>query len=208
MKPVNIENWNRKEHYEFFSSFDDPYFSITSQVECSKALERAKATNQSFFALYLHAAMRAANSITEMRYRIIDQQLMLADVVHASPTLGRSDGTFGFGFIPFDVDFEVFAKSLAEQSEKVKNSQGLCLNQNTWRADVIHCSSLPWLHFNSVSHPRKMNAADSVPKITFGKWIQQNEQAFMPVSVYAHHGLMDGWHVARFFSAFQLFMNQ
>jgi chloramphenicol O-acetyltransferase type A len=208
MKPINIENWNRKEHFEFFSSFEDPYFSITAHVEANKALERSKAKGDSFFAVYLHAALLAANSLTEMRYRIIDHQLMLADEVHASPTIGRADGTFGFGFIPFHADFEIFAQSLAAESQRVKNSQGLCLNLNTWRADVVHCSSLPWLHFNAVTHPRKMNALDSVPKITFGKCATQNKQLLMPVSVYAHHGLMDGWHVAQFFSAFQEFLNQ
>ena len=30
---LNIESWNRKEHFRFFSAFDDPFFGITTNVD-------------------------------------------------------------------------------------------------------------------------------------------------------------------------------
>ena len=67
---IDIENWERKENFNFFHHFQNPQLSITSEVECGGARQRAKAAGQSFFLHYLYAVLRAANEIPEFRYRI------------------------------------------------------------------------------------------------------------------------------------------
>ncbi len=32
-KIIDIATWNRREHYEHFSAFDDPFFGVTVQVD-------------------------------------------------------------------------------------------------------------------------------------------------------------------------------
>ena len=49
-KEIDITNWNRKEHFEFFSAFDEPFFGITTPIECSIAIEKAKAIQIPFWA--------------------------------------------------------------------------------------------------------------------------------------------------------------
>ena len=39
---LNIDNWNRKNHYHFFSQFDEPFFGVTVNVDCTKAYELSK----------------------------------------------------------------------------------------------------------------------------------------------------------------------
>ncbi|MEF9478306.1 CatA-like O-acetyltransferase [Chryseobacterium sp. 1B4] len=48
MKIVDIDNWNRKEHFEFFSNMASPYFGFTTEVDCTKAYETAKEKGYSF----------------------------------------------------------------------------------------------------------------------------------------------------------------
>ena len=45
---IDIENWERKENFNFFRHFQNPQLSITSEVECGGARQRAKAAGQSF----------------------------------------------------------------------------------------------------------------------------------------------------------------
>lgn len=40
---IDIENWERKENFNFFRHFQNPQLSITSEVECGGARQRAKA---------------------------------------------------------------------------------------------------------------------------------------------------------------------
>ena len=30
---IDLDNWNRKEHFAFFSAFDDPFFGVTTLVD-------------------------------------------------------------------------------------------------------------------------------------------------------------------------------
>ena len=66
---------------------------------------------------------------------------------------------------------------------------------------------IPWISFSSFAHARKPGKEDSVPKIVCGKYIQQNDRIKMPVSVEAHHSLMDGIQVGKFFELCQVYLN-
>ena len=45
---IDITHWNRREHFEFFSQFDDPFFGITTLVDFTKAYEHIKAHRRPF----------------------------------------------------------------------------------------------------------------------------------------------------------------
>ncbi len=94
MKIVDIEQWNRREHFEFFSKMASPYLGITTEVDCTKAYETAKTQGYSFFAYYYHKSMVAVNTVDELKLRIIDGKVILFDIVHAGSTIGRPDGIF------------------------------------------------------------------------------------------------------------------
>ena len=47
-KIIDIATWNRREHYEHFSAFDDPFFGVTVQVDCTRTYQEAKTKGISF----------------------------------------------------------------------------------------------------------------------------------------------------------------
>ena len=120
MEIINIESWNRKEHFEFFSRMASPYFGITTEVDCTIAYDNAKENGNSFFAHYLHKSMIAVNSVEELRLRIVDNKVALFEKINAGATVGRADGTFGFIFVNFSDDSETFNKELQNALEEEK----------------------------------------------------------------------------------------
>ncbi len=203
MKIIDIENWNRKEHFEFFSKMTSPFFGITAEVECTKTYQFAKDNGISFFATYLHKSMLAVNAVEELKLRMVQNQVMLYDKVDAGATISRADGTFAFIFVAFSENFETFNAALQKEIEEVQNSVGLRLNDDDTKTALIRHSTLPWVQFTSILHPTNFNKQDSVPKITFGKMFSRDGKKYMPVSVEAHHGLADGYPIAKYFSEFQ-----
>ncbi|PWJ42076.1 chloramphenicol acetyltransferase [Sediminitomix flava] len=203
MKKLDLKNWNRREHFEFFSKFDEPFWGLVADVDCTKAYELSKKEGYSFFAYYLYQALRAANQVEEFKYRIQEGEVFVCDQINASPTIGRADHTFGFSFIKFQESFVEFEKNLKEEVENVQNSEGLRLSEETGRIDVIHFSSIPWSSFTSLSHARNFQYADCVPKITFGKTLNKHGKMILPLSIHVHHGLADGYHVGKFLEIFQ-----
>ena len=186
-KLLDLEKWSRKEHFNFFNQFDEPFWGITTNIDCSRAYARCKDKNLSFFLYYLYQALTAANAITSFRYRIEEDQVYLYDKIHASPTINRPDDTFGFAYLEFYDNFSRFRKEAQKEIDKVQQSEGLFPAVSG--ENVIHFSSLPWIDFTSISHARNFEFNDSCPKISFGKMTEKDGQKTMPVSVHVHHAL-------------------
>ncbi|MBE0649762.1 MAG: chloramphenicol acetyltransferase [Bacteroidales bacterium] len=198
---INLEEWNRKDHFRFFSQFEEPFFGVTVNVDCTRAYQKAKENNRSFFLYYLYRALKAANEIENFRYRVIDKEVYLYDVIHASPTIDRPDGTFGFAYMDYTEDEVLFYEKSRKVVEEVKTSKGLVPAISG--ENVIHFSAVPWLDFTSLSHARSFTFPDSCPKISFGKAVEENGRKRMSVSIHVHHGLVDGYHVGLFVQRFQ-----
>ena len=194
---LNIESWNRKEHFRFFSAFDDPFFGITTNVDFTTIYLEAKHDSQSFFLYSLHHILTKANETDEFKLRIEGENSVVKyDTIHVSPTIGREDGTFGFGFFEYHTDIDIFIRNAEKEIERVKKGCGLSVTENTWRPDVIRYSALPWFSFSEMKHAGSIRTGDSVPRISTGKLTQENGRYNLPLSITVHHGLMDGRNVA------------
>lgn len=208
MKKINIDSWHRKEYFDFFSKYDDPFFGLVSEVNCTNAYKTAKDRKISFFAFYLHCSLLAVNDIKEFRYRIFDNEIVLFEEIHAATTIGRNDGSFGFSFVPFNRDFDKFNTDLQKEVREVRDTKDMRYLEESGRLDVIHYSSIPWRTFTGLKHPGNFSIKDSAPKIVFGKTFKRSNQLFMPVAVNAHHGFADGFHVSEFFELYEKYLKE
>ncbi|MBB5637149.1 chloramphenicol O-acetyltransferase type A [Pedobacter cryoconitis] len=205
-KELDIDQWKRKEHFHFFRKFEEPFFGVTVNIDCTKAYAHAKQSGKSFFLYYLYQSLKAANTIEEFRYRIKADKVIIHDQVDASATIGRPDETFGFSYIEFNEDFEQFYILAQQEADRV--SKGTGLFPAILGESVIHYSALPWLDFSALSHARSFSFEDSSPKISFSKLITADNKKTMNVSIHVNHALMDGYHVGKFVEKFQELMNQ
>lgn len=204
---LDLENWNRKEHFLHFSKMEEPFFGVTVEIDCTNAHQTAKSLNTSFFIYYLHRTLVAVNSIENFKYRISESEIYINDRIDTSATIGRQDGTFGFSLIEYNPDFKIFEQNALAEIERIQNTRGL-FTRSFDDDNLIHFSAIPWLNFTSLSHARSYTFPDSCPKISFGKMITlDNSKKMMAMSVHVHHGLMDGLHVGQFVDLFQELMS-
>ena len=204
-KLFDLENWVRKDHFNFFNNFEEPFFGVVVEIDCTIAYNKCKKEGKGFFLYYLHQALAAANSIENFKLRIEDNQIYIYDNVHASAVINRHDGTFGFSYIDYSPEFEDFEAAAKKEIEQVQNSKGLIPAGSG--ANVIHISAMPWLKFTSLSHARSFTFKDSCPKFSFGKMTDENGKKSMPISIHVNHALADGYHVSLFIDEFQNRMN-
>ena len=204
---IDLESWNRKEHFSFFSSMEEPFFGITVTINCTKAYQKSKEIKVPFFDYYLHKTLVAVNKIENFRYRIHDNEVYIYDQINASSTVLRDDNTFGFSLMNFDEDIFEFSKIVQTEKERVKSTTGL-FTREFGLDNLIHFSTLPWIDFKSFSHARSFTFPDSCPKISFGKLMDIDSQKTMSMSIHVHHGLIDGYHVGQFLEQFEIEMNQ
>ncbi len=206
MKKINIETWKRRDHFKLFSQFEEPFFGVLVNIDCTKAYTNAKAAGKSFFLHYLYRALKAANSVEEFRYRILDNEVILHEQASVSTTINRPNGTFGFGYFDYSRDENIFIANAQKAIELVQNTEGLIPSEAG--GSEIHFSAIPWVDFTSLSHARSFTFPDSCPKISFGKITEKDGVKSMSISVHVHHGLADGYHVGQFVDTFQKLMEE
>lgn len=204
---LDFENWNRKEHFLFFNQMEEPFFGITTTIDCTIAYKKSKELGVSFFTYYLYKTIAAVNKIEPFRYRIIDGKVYIFDKINVSATILRADETFGFSLIEYNENLDEFAINVKNEIDRIQQTTGL-FTREFKDTNVIHFSALPWINFTSFSHARSFSFPDSCPKISFGKMIDENNKKTISMSVHVHHGLMDGLHVGKFVELFQKTMNQ
>jgi chloramphenicol O-acetyltransferase type A len=202
---IDISTWNRKEHFEFFSAFDEPFFGITTLIDCTIAMKKAKEIQIPFFVYYLHKTLVAINKVENFRLRIENKKVYLYDEIDASATIMREDKTFGFSFMKFHKDINEFHKIAQKEIERMQSTTGIFTRE--YPENIIHFSAVPWINFIGLTHSRNFKVEDSCPKISYGKVIEENGRKSMALSVTAHHGLIDGYHIGLFIEELQKLMN-
>lgn len=198
---LDLATWPRRDHFHFFRTFDEPFFGVVVELECQRAYQQAKERGIPFFLYYLYCSLTAVNTVESFRYRIEDDEVVCYEAVHASPTINRPDGTFGFSYMTYHPELETFVQHAQREAERVRQGSGL--ETAAPNANIIHYSALPWLKFSSLSHARHFGFNDSIPKISFGKLTEENGRRSMPMSIHVHHALMDGYHVGQYVECMQ-----
>lgn len=202
---INIDTWERGSNFRHFIRYSDPYFGICTDMDFTKAYAFAREMKVSFFLYYFYLSLVAANGIPAFRIRLEGKNPVVYDKVHGSPTVLRHDGGLGFAILEYAGTFGDFLKIAGPEVERVKSQTVMDASKD--RPDTIYYSIIPWIRFTSVSHPLDLPRTGGVPILTFGKLFDESGRKMMPVSVHAHHALMDGLHVAKFFEDFQKGLN-
>lgn len=202
-KIIDKTTWNRREHFEHFSAFDDPFFGVTVNVDCTETYQYAKYSGLSFSLLVIHRIITAACKVEEFRYRIEGDNIVCYDSLIPEGTVGRADHTFSFISYGYDEDERTFVQNAKAEMERLQHTTGLNKG-GVYHPNAIHYSAVPWFSFTDMKHPTNMRSGDSVPKISTGKFFRENDRLLMPISLTCHHGLMDGYHIARFLELLEL----
>ena len=203
---VDLETWKRKNTFEFFRNYEDPFFNLTAPLDVTRLLEFCKLNGISFSLALIHYSNTAANEIEEFRTRLVGDEIVIYDRIHSSNTLLNDDETISFAYLES-------RDSLAEfdRTGKAANAHYASLKSfdvETDRLDLVYYSIIPWVAFTSFKHAVRFDNTQSVPRMVFGKYFEDSGRIRIPHSVEVHHALMDGLHVGKYFESLQRLVSQ
>lgn len=201
---IDKETYPRREHFEHFCSYANPYGGITAEVDITDALARIKAEGRPFFITLLYCMTKAANDVPEFRQRIVDGEIIQFEHCDGSYTCAKEDGTYCYvpsNYVP-DLD-EFTAQTKEAQKKALANAS---VEEEDDYLSRYFFSSTPWITFLDVQQPTPI-PADSNPRIVFGKYHEVSGRIMIPINILINHALCDGWHIARVFSAFEGYLN-
>lgn len=194
---LDLETYPRKEHFTYFCGLAYPYVGLTVNVDITALFHKIKAEKLPFFFTLCYCISRAANAVPEFRRRIIDGKIAEFDHCRTSYTVAMEDETYCYCTLEDAMPFKDFLPYAARGQEKAKQADSISEEEGD-KQDLFFFSTVPWVSFTALIQPVPM-PADSNPRITWGKYFQQNEKILLPVSVLCHHALVDGIHIAEFY---------
>ena len=194
---MDMTQYKRRAHFDYFRTLQYPYVGTTVPVDVTEMLSYCKQQKHSFYLTFLHAAALAADGVPELRQRIRGEQIIEYAECPTSHVELLPDGTYCYctlhHHLPLD---EYYAR--AEEARKSCIQNGITEDGDAESQYFI--STLPWLHYSALIQP-VAGGDESNPRITWGKY-EANEKGrtILPVSILAHHALVDGMKIAQFYS--------
>ena len=78
-KKIELTAWPRAESFRFFSSLDQPFYSVCFRVDVTQLHTYTKTHGLSFYYVMTYLVTQAVNEVENLRYTIRDDSVFLLD---------------------------------------------------------------------------------------------------------------------------------
>ena len=204
-KYIDMTAWDRTHLFRSYLGTDMPYIIIGADLDVTKLRQFTKEHHLSFYFSMIYMATRASDEIVNFRYRFQGEQVYEISRSTAFATHMRK-GSELFHMVEcnhYDTLTE-FARKNHEKGEIPLPKSGL--DQLKGRDDIINYTCIPWISYNHFFRTIAKCGIDCNPKISMGKWKEESGRILLPFSVQVHHGLMDGYHVGKYFNLLDTYL--
>lgn len=202
MKEININTWERKEHFAFFSQNDLPFYNVNFNVDISGLRKYTKGNGLSLNNTLIYLTVKSLNRIPNFQYRIVNGKVVQYEQLHPSfACLRDNEELFRLITVEYCEDLARFDRLVRDAIQESK--QYFDLSLLTGRSDFVFISTLPWIPFTGLDHTLSLKKEDAIPRVSWGKFSESEGKIVLPYNIRVNHIFVDGIHVGRFFQVFQ-----
>ena len=194
---IDMQAYPRREQFDYFCSLSYPYVGVTVEVDVTGMVRFCRSSGYSFYLTFMHAVALAADGVPELRQRIHNGEIVEYDECPTSHVELLADGSYTYCTLHHHMGMEQYMTEALAAREACRKKTGIKEDDNA--ESMYFISTLPWLHYTAMIQP-VAGGDESNPRITWGKYEEKSATHLtMPVSILAHHALVDGMHIARFY---------
>lgn len=209
--PIDLSKWERRDNWRFMKEFVNSWYSITTEVDCTEALETSKREGTSFFIKYLYAMLRATNEVREFGYRPDGEGVCWFDSIGATVPVAVEGGTFYTVLIPYIEDYEIFYSKVKEIITNIpEDGDPYGVNRDLierGETGVVNISATPKLYFTGITYTfHKPGLGSDWPLMNVGKAVRKEGRWVMPIGLYVDHCFVDGGNLAEFADKVQRYL--
>ena len=195
---IDMDQYARRSHFDYFRSLPYPYVGVTVNVDVGALLTFCREHGFSFYLMFLHASALSADGVRELRQRIRDGGIIEYSECPTSHTELLENGTYCYCTLHHHMPLRDYLQQ-AEAARQACRSKGN-IEEDADVESMVFISSLPWLHYSALMQP-VAGGDESNPRITWGKYEEDSSgKVLLPVTLLAHHALVDGIHLAQFYN--------
>lgn len=195
---IDMSSYPRRAHFDYFRSLQNPYVGVTVNVDVTELVAYCKRRGISFYLTLLHAAALAADCVPALRQRIRDGGIVQYDACGTSHIELLEDGTYCYCTLYHEQPFGEYIAYAERQRRQCRENPGI--EEDADVEGLYFISTLPWLHYTALVQPTA-GGDESNPRISWGRFQPDGAGRLqLPVTLLANHALVDGLHLAGFYS--------
>ena len=195
MKRIDLESWDRREIFEFFSPLSDPFYSVCFRLDVTELRRFCKERVLPFYYAMIFLVTRAVNDTEAFLYTIKNGDVFLLDERLPSFTdRGKDEKYFRIVTMPCGEDLASFCAAAREKSR----AQRSFIDYSSEGSGLVYLSTLPWLDLTALTNERDLDRDDAIPRIAWGKYVEENGRLKMGMSVEVNHRFVDGADIGAF----------
>lgn len=194
---IDLQSYARRQHFEYFSSMQYPYVGVTTPVDVTGLVRFCKEKGYSFYLTFLHIAALAADDVPQLRQRIHGGGIVEYKECPTSHTELLDNGTYCYCTLRHHIPLEEYIPYAQEARERSR--QNASIDEEEDSESMYFISALPWISYTALIQPAA-GGEESNPRITWGRFQEDwRGRLQLPVTLLAHHALVDGIHIAEFY---------
>ena len=205
MTVIDKGSWPRRAHYDFFAPMSHPFYALTFPVDVAPLRALCKERGLSFYTAMVFAVIKAMEQVDAFLVRERDGVLVRHDALVPSFTDLKPDSDL-FYIVTLEAggDLEDFCRRAKAQSE----AQTEFITSGPWApGSEVYFPCLPWFPLTALTNERDLDPADSIPRVSWGRWEEREGKTVLSLSLELNHRLVDGVHVGRFYEALTRFLS-
>ena len=200
MQIIDKSTWPRRGMYDYFSGVSNPFYSVTVQLDVTDLAAWARREGLSFYYALVYLCTEAVNQTEAFRYDIRDGQVVLLDRREPSFTdLQPGAELFHIVTMPSGEDIRAFCR----EARRISRAQDIFLDMAAEAGPLIYFSCLPWVELTALTNERDFYRDDTVPRIAWGRYVEQNGRLKLGLSLEVNHRFIDGLHIGQFVRALE-----
>lgn len=118
MKFLDMNDFKRKKHFDFFIKLDYPQMNLCANVEITRLHDFLKNNKLPFYYSLIYLSLKTANQIKEFRHRICDCKIIEHEIIHPSFSIMAEDDMSAFAHQNILPIFTPFCKMLKRKLKK------------------------------------------------------------------------------------------
>ena len=203
-KAVNLEQWPRREHYQYYTEKLKVEFNMTAQVDVKKLLDFCHGNGYKFYPALIACISRVVNRIENFKmFRDTDGKLCVWDQIVPNYTIFHEDDhTFSDCWTDYSDDFSALYRAIVCDMQRYRQRKGIKAKPGQ-PANFYCVSCAPWTAFTG--YGSRVSGSDPAlfPIITAGKYTPCGTKINLPVNLTIAHAVADGYHAGLFFQRLQ-----
>lgn len=197
---INLNTWKRKEYFEHYYKHNPCTYSMTVKIDITNLIKSCKKIYPSL----LYSVTTIVNKHEEFRTAMNEngQIGIFSEMLPCYTIFHTESETFSTIWTEYTNNYDLFCKQYTYDIKEYGQVNKLISKPHV-PINTFPISMIPWTTFEGFNLNLQNGYNYFLPIFTFGKFYEQDQKYYIPLSIQVHHAVCDGFHVSRFVNELQ-----